>query len=312
MNPHSFAKSPRHLLAKQTARFLYWCAFMAFASTPASAATVTWNATAADAAWTTGSNWVGGSAPTSADDVLINAGGSAISLSGTSATIQFLTFNGTTSRTLQNSVGSTSANLTFSATDASGNLINVNPASGTPTFTIQNGSGTLRLLLGANGNINVNGASDGGVGLTLNSNITESGGSRTLVKTGNGVLSLGGTNSYTGGTTLRGGYITLLSSTALPTSGAITIGDNTASAVTNTARLQFDTGSGGTYSNNISFVRNGQTQAKSILVRNSAGAVTLSGNITINNDVTFQATAGNTLNLTGQISGSTTGNSLTL
>jgi hypothetical protein len=150
MIPQSFVKSPGYFNAKNTARILCWCAFLAFASTHASAATSTWNATAADAAWTTGSNWSPSSVPTSADDVLINAGGNAISLSGTSATIQFLTFNGTSSRTLQNSVGSTSANLTFSATDASGNLINVNPASGAPTFTITNGSGTLRLLLGAN------------------------------------------------------------------------------------------------------------------------------------------------------------------
>ena len=62
---------------------------------------------------------------------------------------------------------------------------------------------------------------------TTSSNLTlgSSGeGAFSLVKTGNGSLALGGTNAYTGGTTVLAGTLELLSSSALPSTGILTIG----------------------------------------------------------------------------------------
>ena len=49
-------------------------------------------------------------------------------------------------------------------------------------------------------------------------------GSFSLVKTGNATLALGGTNAYTGGTTVLSGTLELLNSSALPSTGVLTIG----------------------------------------------------------------------------------------
>lgn len=164
----------------------------------------TFSATAG--AWLTAANWSPSGVPTSSDDVLINAGTTTMTLTASNLTIQFITFTDTSSRILENSTGGTTAsNLTLAATDASGNLINVNPASGTPTFTIRNGStANLNVVLGASGNFNVGLA---GATLLISSAISETGGARSITKTGPGTLTLSGANTYSGGTTVSGGRL---------------------------------------------------------------------------------------------------------
>ena len=82
-------------------------------------------------------------------------------------------------------------------------------------------------------------------------------GTGTLTKTGAGTLTLSGTNTYSGGTTVSAGT---LKGSASHLQGAIT----------NNATVEFDQAAAGTYSGAMSGTGN--------LVKNGAGALTLSGN----------------------------------
>ena len=69
--------------------------------------------------------------------------------------------------------------------------------------------------------LSVNAAS--GTSLTITGPISESGGDRGLTLSGGGNLTLSGSDSYTGGTTVGGGTLTVTSAAALPSSGLMTI-----------------------------------------------------------------------------------------
>ncbi len=131
----------------------------------------------------------------------------------------------TLSVTAGNSATNGTAGLTFGATTLSGNT----------TFEVVNrGSAGARLTLGA---------------------IGQSGGARSLTKTGNGTLLLNGAGSYAGGTTLSQGAITLGIANALGSGGFVFAGgtlnanntsDNTIGALTLTTNSTLNLSPGGT------------------------------------------------------------------
>jgi len=98
------------------------------------------------------------------------------------------------------------------------------------------GEGTLGgLLAGDGGQIGSTVTYNGNVGLNLevvanvtySGNIANVGDSLALIKTGTSALTLDGNNTYSGGTTLRGGTLNIGSSTALGTGGLVFIGAGT-------------------------------------------------------------------------------------
>jgi fibronectin-binding autotransporter adhesin len=114
--------------------------------------------------------------------------------------------------------------------------------------------------------------------LTLSSNMSGTG---TLTKNGSGTLVLTGSNTYSGGTTLNAGNLTLQSSNAL---GTATLTQSSGSSL-----LTIDTT--GTLTNTMSLYN--------VLTLQSA---TLSGAITVNN-ATFDVDDGDTLTLSGGVGG---------
>jgi outer membrane autotransporter protein len=110
-------------------------------------------------------------------------------------------------------------------------------------------------------------------------------GSGTLQKTGAGTLTLTGTNSYTGGTTISGGTLVATTST-LPGS------------VVDNATLEFDQNFDGTFAGDISGTGN--------LVKDGTGTVTLTGRITYSGTTTVLAgqLVGNTSNIGGTVTNS--------
>ena len=67
--------------------------------------------------------------------------------------------------------------------------------------------------------------------LTLTGNLTETGGSRSITKTGASVLVLAGTNNWTGGTNVQNGTLRLASATSLPNGAHVTLGSGATSGL---------------------------------------------------------------------------------
>ena len=131
---------------------------------------------------------------------------------------------------------------------------------------------------------------------TINSVISENVGPFSLTKVGSGTLTLGGSNTYTGGTTIAAGILSATNSNALgsgPVSiaGGIRLVVGTGLDVTNAITIGTNAGTAG----------NGLVQAGTV-----AGTATVSGPITINNGAAagghFAAPTANTvLHLAGAI-----------
>lgn len=109
-------------------------------------------------------------------------------------------------------------------------------------------------------------------------------GSGDLVKTGTGVLSLGGSNSYTGGTTLTAGTLALSSANAIGTTGTISFNGGTLRATSNNTT---------DYSSRFSTADNQQYSIDS-----NGESVTLSSNLTSFGG-TFTKVGSGTVTLTG-------------
>ena len=145
--------------------------------------------------------------------------------------------------------------------------------------------------------------------MTINNNIlayTFSGsgkiaGSTSLLKSGTGTLTISNTNTYTGGTIISAGTIIISNSSALSTSGTITLGD-AGTGVNSTALLL--TGSGMSYSRPI--IVSTQAGGMNTLGRTSSGSglVTISSGLTLNRDLDIQSSLSGTLSLTGMVTGS--------
>ena len=199
-------------------------------------------------AWKTVGNWNVGSlgtttvatvAPTSADNLLLTKGAANTATSGTSTltaaswTLQDIAIDSTfatVSRVLNNSTGTataTSITLVGGRAAANGNILS---SSSAYSFSIRNGdTGALNLILGTSGNINVDNGSilSSTLGrINLQSAVSETGGARSITKTGGGNLTLEGNNTFSGGVTISGGSVGYASKTAFGT-GTITMGEGT-------------------------------------------------------------------------------------
>ncbi|MBL9115326.1 MAG: cadherin domain-containing protein [Verrucomicrobiaceae bacterium] len=153
-----------------------------------------WTGGGGDNNWTNAANW-GGTAPI-AGDALQFAG--ATRLGPTNDFAAETTFGGITFNS-----GAGAFTLTGNAITLGGNLTNVSSA---------NQSVNIGLVLNGTRNITAN----GGAGLLIGGNISETGGSFGI-NIANGNVTLGGSNSFTGGVTVQNSTFTVTNSGALNT-----------------------------------------------------------------------------------------------
>lgn len=300
------------------------------------AGTFTWIGGGANSNWSTGANWLGGTAPGTGDDsdvLVFNTGGSFVDAAASYASTNDRT--GLTNVTLQitdaSAVGDFNFTLTNGFTLKTGVSIASNVTNGTgATF---GGAGTLTLTAGGNAFTSTAGL------LTINNPITNAGnlltvngaGSTTfgsaaaisgnggVTYSGSGTLTLGAASGYTGGTNISSGIVMVGNPTALGgnagtvtvTSGAVLDLNGTTMTGTNPLTLN-GTGisSGGALTNSSNTAG---TYAGLITLGSASSIVANSGNITISNAGTivgggFVLTlgGGNTASVFNSIIGTTT------
>ena len=299
------------------------------------ATTVYFDNEAIDPFWGSDLNWDTNIPPTSAQDVVINSGAAAV-LNSANARAKTLTLGSNGTSAFSGSVAAGSGTLTI----ASGDLV----VAGDTTLGADSHDGTLILdggLFDSRGDIlgDDGGSSTltlGGGTLELNGNelgtlanpidtinygsgtlqnVGEiNGGTTGLVKNVGGTLTLAGTNTYTGGTTISAGTLALGVNDALPSAGAVTINTGGAldlGAFNNTVGqfiLSGGTleGSTGVLSSNVDFgiesgVVNGILGGLSALNKISSGIATVNGTSAYTGDTivsagTLIAGAANALN----------------
>jgi autotransporter-associated beta strand protein len=125
---------------------------------------------------------------------------------------------------------------------------------------------------------------NGGPDLDITAVINGGGFTRSLSKGGAGTLELDGTNTYSGGTTISAGIVSITNSSALGTG-----------AVTDNSELDL--------SNNISVANNIMLNSTGNAINNLSGINTYSGAITLASNASIEVTAG-TLDASGVVSGS--------
>jgi hypothetical protein len=268
MKPQSFAKSPGHFLANQSARILCWWASLGFLlACPFAHAGTTWDGGGANTNINTADNWDFNALPSSLTDgtqtLTFGTGGSTATIN-TDVSALGLVINRDAPFTIANGAG----NLTI----------------GTGGITVTPGSTTARshwigenIILNGNQTWSVanTGIGSGNMQLNASGNIT---GNFGIIKTGNaGVLKLTRNNSFTGGVIHREGFLNLGNANALG-SGTLTIGDNTSSNSTAGVTVNLDDASL-TYNNDITFVHNGQAQTR--IVQSRVANTSLNGTITL-------------------------------
>lgn len=286
----------------------------------------------ASASWNTASNWftdsdgtaVATAIPTSADDIIfsitsLNTTATAVTAS-TAIAAQSITFNSSAGSNFQSS-GSTartfdlgSGGITVDAAAGAVNLGNTGATislrlSASQTWT-NNSASQLRLVNAVAGP--ATGTSpmtltlkNTGAGAMLFSNSLNNGAagaalSLVIDSSGSGVTTLSGSGStYSGGTTIKSGVLQI--SNASLGSGGLTLGDTTGSA---SARLNLQNSP--SIATNIT-VAAGSSGSKSIVALTSAATPTLSGTISLSDNLNFGTTltanTNPTITLTGVISG---------
>lgn len=183
---------------------------LATSALTSSAATVTWNGNGANGSWSTGANWVGGTAPTGT-----GAGDTLVFGSGTNRPAAVNTVNdfriSATSGAALRFTSAVNYSLSGSSVVLAGNVSQTAASSVTIANNMKMSGGRTFALSNATGTINASGV------------ISETGGSAGLTKTGPGTLILGGNNSYTGDTILGGGT-TIINGTNTASSVAVSSG----------------------------------------------------------------------------------------
>ncbi len=268
--------------------------------------------------WGTGTNWVGNTAPNSIGAIarLGNLGSAApltanpIVSVDAAATVGTLIFDNSASRgyTVNSSNGSV---LTLDATSGAA-AINVNDAN----------SHTLAVNSRFNEGLNITNNSGAATGLTISGNLaqnvagtqtlTATGTGRTLIsgiisntlgttdllKTGAGTLTLSGTNTFGGTTTVRNGVLEVNNNSALGSgTSAVLINDASTTGTMNTAL--YLGASGVTLSRNLTV---GSQGATTTLGGNFAsGSSTFSGTVTLNKSVDLAAAGTSVVTFNGQL-----------
>ncbi|AWI25957.1 YDG domain-containing protein [Flavobacterium pallidum] len=272
-----------------------------------------WTSTGGSA-WLTGSNWTGGSVPTSTGITQFGANPTSTSVgvginSNTNSNVQVGAIELTSAKTTNmplvgNSSGGASGTLTLNGATVNGvsNTI-IRNAGG--NFTFQNNQGgasgtTLGIVLG-NATANVVNI-DGTGNIVISSNISGTGRLLSFNATNTGNFNLSGTNTYTGGTTIGAtgggtGRMRIDAVNSLPTTGTVTI--NTAGS------LRFN--AAGTYggaSQALVFNPN-QTTTPSLDI--NTGAVIWQGTVSLSADTRIEPSgAANSITFSGNATGSGT------
>jgi autotransporter-associated beta strand protein len=163
--------------------------------------------------WSGTANWTGGNVPGTPQDTAVFG---TVLTSGTAA----VTLD--SSRSL--------ASLGFSATGANsyvispsnGSTLTLANTAGSATISNSGGNNTIAAPITMGNNLSIT-ASTGSV-LTIASTIAESSSGTSLSFGGGGELILGGTNTYTGGTIVNGGTVSVTAASALPSAGVLVAG----------------------------------------------------------------------------------------
>jgi autotransporter-associated beta strand protein len=162
----------------------------------------------------------------------------------------------------------------------------------------QNWSSSLNMQLGTGLTLQAEDSVGVARNITLTGNLSDDGElSGSLTKTGLGLLTLGGANTFTGGVTIKNGTLESRATTNTLGSGTVTMGGSGSSGAT------FITGQ----NNSNSFVINAPNSGDIVIGTNSGGSgFTMSGGITLNGNLTLQ-TFNNTISGSIKSSGGFTG-----
>ena len=262
----------------------------------ASAATVTWNGTT-NGLWGTAGNWDTGSAPTTADAVIIlgpsNVAGALTINVSTSANASTINFTDTSAVSLTNT--SSGANQILAINGAGG----ITTGTGAVTIGSTTANQGINIALGANQTWTV-----GAGGMTVNNVIS---GAFNLTKAGTGTLTLSGANTYTGQTWINGDGIlsinTLGNYTEASSLGAGTAGTQILLGQTSTDGTLVYTGSGNTSNRSFQISTSTQSGRIATITNNGTGALVFTAaNFTVRQESATTATR------TLALSGNNTGN----
>jgi autotransporter-associated beta strand protein len=191
---------------------------------PAASGTGAWASTAASGSWSVGP-WSPGSAPNGRGQmaVLNNAPtNSTVSVTlDVPVTIGKLVLGNSDTTATEQTTG-------FSISAAGSNTLTLDNSGSTAQITVQVGSHVISSPITLAGNLNV--APSAGSTLALDGNITQSGSGSSLTLDDAGTLILGGSNSYTGGTTVNAGTLYVLNTGGLPIDQSLTVGPGAAVA----------------------------------------------------------------------------------
>lgn len=205
-------------------------------------------------------------------------------------------------------IGDPNNTTTYTVASSGGAILTMNN-SGSPAQINETGSRTDTFSTNITLADNLAASVDGS--LTISGIISESGGAKTLSKSGAGTLTLSNANTYSGTTTISAGTIAISSNNALGATGTGNTTTIASDGTANSARLSI---SGGiTSAENITLTGISETGIYRPAIANASGTNTLSGNIILNGTGAnkIQASTG-TLNLTGNISQTGTTHGLTL
>ncbi len=265
-------------------------AIAAAIATPNSLSIKTWSG-AVSSEWNTAGNWSPSGVPGTGDSVLLDNSvqsplPGAMTVSDGNISTKYITWNSNDSTTITSATLTANNSVLTLLGDGDSNttpLISLGPNATSNAVVLSRantggGTGALVLQLGASGPINVQNA---GATLTLSVQITESGGARTIEKTGDGKLVItndaaSGTNSFSGGLIFTGGT---LSTNSFPGTGLTPGSANPAFYTFNGGTFQF---TGPSPTTNISGNRGITVSAAagSIDITTAGVTVTMSGAIT--------------------------------
>ncbi len=276
----------------------------------------TWDGQAGTAQWEGANNWNPNGVPGSTDSILLDNSSvgalpSIMNTSGLTMSVMGITFDTANTVTLGNSgtgSGATSSITLTGLGDAGNTLISLtNNATGTFTIDNQNsGNRDLTLTLGASGTLNVTNALGT---LAITTVIGETGGTRSITKTGAGTLILGSANTYTGTTTVSAGVLNIQNATALgTTTNGTTVGSSATlqmqGGITTGAEQLTISGTGASGQNGALVNVSGTNSYGGQLILGAASTISSdSGILNLTNSATITG-AGFNLTLTGAGDGS--------